>query len=358
MRLALTLARRGLGNVWPNPSVGCVIVNGDRVVGRGWTQPNGRPHAERVALDQAGAAAKGATAYVTLEPCSHHGKTPPCADALIAAGITRVVAALEDPDPRVSGDGFRALREAGIHVDVGCCQDEAFELNLGFLLQRTLGRPMVTLKLAATLDGKIATAAGESRWITGSQSRRMVHHMRAEHDAIMIGSGTAIADDPRLDIRLDGLRQRAPVRVVADSALSLSLTSQLAVTAQEQPVWLCHRHDVDQSRLKAWQSTSAELIEVGGGSSLSPSDMLQKLGQRGITRVLCEGGAGLAASLLSENLVDRLVLFSAGKAMGSEGVPVIGPLGVSQLSLAPLFTLLSTRQIGEDAVSVWAPIAR
>ena len=195
MRAALALARRGLGNTWPNPAVGCVIVNEGRVVGRGWTQRGGRPHAETEALARAGSAATGATAYVTLEPCSHHGKTPPCAEALIGARIARVVAAVEDPDPRVSGAGIARLRDAGVEVETGLCAEEAAELNAGFFCRVTHGRPLVTLKLATSLDGRIATANGESRWITGPAARERAHLLRATHDAVLVGTGTAFADD-------------------------------------------------------------------------------------------------------------------------------------------------------------------
>ena len=207
MRAAFALARRGLGNVWPNPAVGCVLVRDGRVVGRGWTQPGGRPHAETEALRRAGALARGATAYVSLEPCSHWGRTSPCADALIAAGVRRVVAALEDPDPRVSGSGIARLREAGIAVETGLGAAEAAEINAGFLTRQRLGRPLVTLKLATSLDGKIATATGESQWITGPSARAYAHKLRAEHDAIMVGTGTVLADDPQLTCRLPGLSQ-------------------------------------------------------------------------------------------------------------------------------------------------------
>lgn len=359
MRTALTLARRGLGRVWPNPAVGCVIVKDERLVGRGWTQPSGRPHAETVALAQAGTQVKGATAYVTLEPCSHKGKTPPCADALISAGIVRVVCALEDPDPRVSGNGFAKLREAGIKVDIGLLNDQAVNINHGFLLHRTLERPMVTLKMASTLDGRTATKTGESRWITGEASRHVVHLMRAEHDAVLIGAGTALADDPMLDTRLSGMRHISPVRVIADGGLSLSLNSRLAVTATDIPTWICHRKNVDASRKKAWASTGVKLIEVEEEAGrLIPADMLRKLAGLGITRILCEGGATLAASLIAEGFVDRLALFSAGVSIGMEGIPVIGSLNIAHLSNAPRFEILTTRQIGNDVMSMWHPIAR
>ncbi len=204
MRAALALARRGLGRTWPNPAVGCVLVKEGRVVGRGWTQRGGRPHAEAEALRRAAGAAKGATAYVSLEPCSHHGKTPPCAEALIAAGISRAVIAMEDPDPRVAGRGLGALREAGIEVTPGIGEAEAREINEGFFLRLEKNRPLVTLKLAMTLDGRIATRTGESRWITGEPARARSHLLRAQHDGVMVGSGTVLADDPLLNVRLPG----------------------------------------------------------------------------------------------------------------------------------------------------------
>src|SRR5689334_20006331 len=213
MRAALALARRGLGTVWPNPAVGCVIVSDGRVVGRGWTQPGGRPHGETEALRRAGEAARRATAYVSLEPCCHWGKTPPCVDALIAAGVRRVVVALEDPDPRVAGRGIARLRDAGVEVETGVCTEEAAEINAGFFCRLRLGRPLVTLKLATSLDGRIATRSGESQWITGPPARERSHLLRATHDAILVGTETVIADDPQLTCRLPGLADRSPVRV-------------------------------------------------------------------------------------------------------------------------------------------------
>ena len=356
MRLALTLAKRGLGRVWPNPAVGCVLVRDNRVIGRGWTQDGGRPHAEVMALAQAGDA-RGATAYVTLEPCAHHGKTPPCANALIKAGVTRVVGALEDPDPRVSGRGFAMLRDAGVRVDTGLLGDQAEAANLGFILNRTLGRPMVTLKMAASLDGRIATHSGESRWITGPQSRRYVHLMRANHDAVLIGRGTAQADDPLLDVREMGLGGASPVRVVADGALSISANSRLALTASDTPLWLCHRPGVPAERRALFANLGARLIEVKSTRSgeLDLVDMAQKLGRAGITRLLVEGGGGLAASLINADLVDQLALFHAGLLLGSGGIPAIGPLGFDALAAHPRLTLTSVRRLGNDSLSLWQP---
>ncbi|MEL6679671.1 MAG: bifunctional diaminohydroxyphosphoribosylaminopyrimidine deaminase/5-amino-6-(5-phosphoribosylamino)uracil reductase RibD, partial [Pseudomonadota bacterium] len=290
---ALALARRGLGRTAPNPAVGCVIVKEGRVLGRGWTQPGGRPHAETMALAQAGEAASGATAYVSLEPCAHHGKTPPCADALAASRIARLVAPMEDPDPRVSGRGFARLREAGVVIDLmPDAAREAAAVNSGFLIRQAIGRPHLTLKLATSLDGRIATARGESRWITGPDARRRVHMMRAQSDAVLVGAGTARADDPMLDIRDMGLAAANPVRVIADGSLALSLTSRLARTAADQPVWFLHHGEVDRARATGWSEAGATLIPVPRTATgvLDPTAMLHALGERGINSVLCEGG--------------------------------------------------------------------
>ncbi|SLN30824.1 Riboflavin biosynthesis protein RibD [Pseudoruegeria aquimaris] len=354
MRLALTLAARGLGRCWPNPAVGCVIVKDGRVVGRGFTQPGGRPHAERVALAQAGAAARGATAYVTLEPCAHHGKTPPCAEGLIEAGVARVVSALQDSDPRVAGKGHAMLRAAGITVETGVMAEEARAANLGFFLKVERQRPMVTLKLANSFDGRIATATGESQWITGPAARRLVHAERACHDAVLVGGGTARADDPSLTVRGLGIAHQ-PVRVVASRRLDLPRTGQLARTARDVPVWLLHGRDASPEDVSAWQALGAETIEVpvAANRELSVAEALAALAGRGLTRVFCEGGGAFAASLLNADLVDRLVGFTAGVALGAEGRPSLGAMGVERLAEAPRFALKEVRAVGGDVMHVW-----
>lgn len=355
MRLALSLGARGLGRVWPNPAVGCVIVKSDRVLGRGWTQPGGRPHAEVIALNAAGASAAGSTAYVTLEPCSHHGKSPPCADALIAAGVSRVVVALGDPDPRVNGQGIARLRAAGIKVETGLCAGLAQAAHAGFLSRVTRGRPVITLKLASSFDGRIATASGESQWITGPQSRRMVHGLRAAHDAVLVGAGTARADDPGLTVRGLGVTHQ-PVRVVCSGLLDLPLDGALANSAAGVPLWLVHGPDAPAARRVKWHQRGARLIEVGkaGGGQLDPDAMVRALGAAGLTRVFVEGGGMLAASLLGAELVDTLVGFTAGLALGAEGRPAIGPLGLGRLDEAPRFDLVEQRQVGADMMHRWA----
>ena len=353
MALALSLGRRGQGACWPNPAVGCVIVRDGRVVGRGWTQPGGRPHAEVEALARAGAAARGATAYVSLEPCAHHGKTPPCAEALIRAGIARVVAPVEDSDGRVAGQGFAMLRAAGVKVTTGVLADEAEQDLAGFFLKTEQGRPLVTLKLASSFDGRIATASGHSQWITGPAARRLVHGMRARHDAVMVGAGTARADDPSLTVRDLGV-SRQPVRVVVSRRLDLPLISNLARTARQVPVWICHGTDADTERLRAWERLGARLFPCGvSGTQLDPGQVLSRLGEAGITRVFCEGGGALAASLLGDDLVDELVGFTAGIAIGAEGLPAIGALGLGRLDAAPRFELVETRMVGGDVMHRW-----
>lgn len=354
MRLALGLAARGLGRVWPNPAVGCVIVNNARIVGRGFTQPGGRPHAETVALAQAGDAARGATAYVSLEPCAHHGQTPPCADALIAAGISRAVIALQDPDPRVDGGGIARLRQAGIDVKTDILQGDATRLQQGFLRRVQRARPMLTLKLAASFDGRIATATGESQWITGPAARRAVHGMRARHDAVLVGGGTARADDPSLTVRDLGIAQQ-PVRVVWSRRLDLPLTGNLARTAKDVPLWVCHGADADAGLQQVWSDLGARLfaVPVGAGRQIDPNAALQALGNAGLTRVFCEGGGALAASLLGADLVDELVGFTAGLALGAEGQPALGAMGIDRLADAPRFHLIETRAVGGDAMHIW-----
>ena len=353
MRLALSLGRRGQGRCWPNPAVGCVIVKEDRILGRGWTQAGGRPHAERVALDRAGAAARGATAYVSLEPCAHHGHTPPCADALIAAGVARVVSPLEDSDARVSGRGFAMLRAAGVEVVTGILADEAAADHAGFFRKATQGRPWLTLKLASSFDGRIATATGHSQWITGPEARRAVHGLRASHDAVMVGAGTARADDPALTVRGLGLDHQ-PVRVVVSRRLDLPRDGKLARTAGEIPLWLCHGPEADASRLAAWRDVGARLLpcELDGGH-IDPAALCQALGEQGLTRVFCEGGSALAASLLSAGLVDELAGMTAGFAVGAEGLPAVGAMGLSTLEEAMRFHLVELRQVGGDVLHRW-----
>ena len=352
MSAALGLARRGLGSVWPNPSVGCVLVRQDRVVGRGRTAPGGRPHAETEALAQAGELARGADAYVTLEPCSHHGKTPPCADALIKAGVARVFVGAQDPDPRVSGRGLARLREAGIEVVSRVLEEEAREVIAGFQCRVEKGRPLVTMKIAATLDGRTATHKGESQWITGDEARARGHLLRAQSDAIMIGSGTALIDDPMLTCRLPGLEDRSPIRIVVDSRLSLPLTGKLVASAGDIPLWLLTRTGNPPERRAALGECGVEVIEVGPGpdGTVDLSAGLRELGERGLTRLLVEAGGHLAAALLRQDLVDRLAWFRAPMLIGGDGLPAAVSFGTDNLADAPRWRLLSAASLGTDMV--------
>lgn len=347
MQMALSLGRRGLGRVWPNPAVGCVIVKQGRVIGRGWTADGGRPHAEPRALAMAGGAARGATAYVTLEPCAHHGKTPPCADALITAGIARVVIACEDPDPRVNGGGSAMLRAAGIEVVTGICEAEARRDHFGFLSKVERGRPMLTLKLAMTLDGRIATASGESQWITGPEARRRVHMQRATHDAVMVGAGTVRSDDPSLTVRGLGV-DRQPARVVVSASGNLPKSNNLTLTASDIPVFLCHSSTSDVSD---WVNSGVTSVPLNDGTDIL--EAMNALGALGLTRVYCEGGGQLASSLLQAGLVDELILFTAGKAIGANGRAGLGDLGLERLCDAPQFSLVSEERVGADLMSRW-----
>ena len=353
MAHALALAARGLGRTWPNPAVGCVIVRDGRILGRGWTQPGGRPHAERRALDLAGDAT-GATAYVTLEPCAHHGHTPPCAKALVAARVGRVVTALTDPDPRVSGKGHALLRAAGIKVTENVLAAEARRLNAGFLKRVTMGLPFVTLKLATTIDGRIATASGESRWITGPQARRFVHGLRLSHDAVMVGSGTASADDPDLTARDIGATHQ-PVRILLDRRLSHSPDSHLGKTAQNHPVWILHAADAPATAQQAWTTTGARLIPCPTAQGhLDLTAALHLLAAEGITRILSEGGGTIAAALIAAGLVDDLIHLTAGKLIGGDGTASLGPLAVRNLANAPVFRPIGHQTLGPDTLSHWS----
>ncbi len=361
MRSALALARRGLGHVWPNPTVGCVIVKDGRIVGRGVTAAGGRPHAEAVALAQAGMMAQGATAYVTLEPCAHKSKRgPDCAGALIAAGVRRVVSALIDPDPRTSGKGFAKLQAAGLHVESGLLAKEAADMNAGFLMRINEGRPLITLKLATSLDGRIATHTGHSQWITGPVARSRAHLLRAENDGIVVGIQTALRDDPSLTCRLPGLQDRSPVRIVFDSRLRLPLTRNLIATAKETPTWMVclEAQGENHYRAEALRECGVHLFEVGPDENGRPDmeEALQKLAEHGMTRLLIEGGGQLAASLLQADLVDRLAWFRAPIVIGGDGVPGAVGYGVALLEEANRFQVQKSISCGDDVLTLYQRI--
>ena len=337
MSLALALGRRGLGNTWPNPAVGAVIVRDEGgtpvVVGRGWTQPGGRPHAETEALRRAGAAARGATMYVTLEPCSHHGKTPPCADAVVAAGIRRVVSAIEDPNPEVAGQGHARLRAAGIAVEVGVGAAEARRAHAGHIRRITDGRPHVTLKLALSADDKAGLAGRRPVAITGEAVRARVHRLRAMNDAILIGIGTALADDPQLTCRLPGMEKFSPVRGVLDAQLRLRPDSALARTARATPVWVVAAPAASSDAARALTAQGVEVLHAPAQSGrLDLAAVLRLLAERGITRLMVEGGPIVAAAFVAADLVDEAVLFRSPKVIGPDGIAALEGLGLDALT--------------------------
>jgi diaminohydroxyphosphoribosylaminopyrimidine deaminase/5-amino-6-(5-phosphoribosylamino)uracil reductase len=326
MRLALALGRRNLGNTWPNPAVGAVIVKDGAVIARGWTQEGGRPHAEIEALRRAKKAAQGATLYVSLEPCSHQGKTPPCADAIIRAGITRVVSAMEDPNPDVAGQGHERLRAKGITVDVGLGADEARNIHAGHVTRITKGRPYVTLKLAISADGKAGLAGRKPAAISGQGARDRVFQIRAASDAILVGIGTVLSDDPQLTCRLPGMFERSPVRVVLDGDLRLPLATSVVATVREAPTWVFTSHRPSAIAEEILQQKGCKVFRVDEDNGrLDLHQVLKALAEQGITRCLVEGGPTVASSLVAANLVDEAILVRGQKNIGDTGIdPVEG----------------------------------
>ena len=355
MRLALALGRRGLGRVRPNPAVGAVVVCDDGampvIVGRGWTAPGGRPHAETEALTRAGAAARGATLYVTLEPCSHHGKTPPCADAIVAAGIARVVCAIEDPYPQVAGRGFARLAAAGIAVDIGVGAAEALRAHAGHLRRVRDGRPHVTLKLAVSADGKAGARGRKPVAITGAPALARAHLLRAQNDAVLVGIGTALADDPALTCRLPGMAARSPVRVVLDAGLRLPLVSRLAQSARVTPVWAIAGVDAAPSAEWALQDRGVEILRLGVRSGrIDLAAALTRLAERGITRLLVEGGPIVASAFLAADLVDEAVVFRAPVVVGEDGIAALEGLPLAALTESPSLRPIAAERLGDDSV--------
>jgi diaminohydroxyphosphoribosylaminopyrimidine deaminase / 5-amino-6-(5-phosphoribosylamino)uracil reductase len=347
MALALALGRRGLGRTWPNPAVGAVIVKDGVIIGRGWTQDGGRPHAEVEALRRAGEAANDATLYVTLEPCSHHGKTPPCADAVIAAGITRVVSALEDPNPEVAGQGHARLRAAGIAVDIGIGADDARRDHAGHILRFTKGRPHVLLKLAISADGKAAAAGRKPVAITGEAARDRVHLLRAHSDAIMVGIGTVLADDPMLTCRLPGMARYSPVRIVADGMLRLPRNSRLVQSAHDVPVWALAGSGAPQQAEFDLLASGVEVLRSRQSTdTLDLRDALELLAVKGITRLMVEGGPKLAAAFLAADLIDEAILFHSPGIVGAEGLDALDHR--SKAALEMRFQRISSASVGPD----------
>ena len=354
MRSALALARRGLGSVWPNPAVGCVIVRDGRMVGRGWTQPGGRPHAEAEALARAGAAARGATAYVTLEPCCHWGRTPPCADALIAAGVGRVVTAMPDPDLRVNGQGHARLEAAGIAVTTGVLAEEAAIAHAGHLVRVTKSRPHVMLKLAVSADGMIGRREGERMLVSGKHAFEVVQIMRTAYDAMMVGIGTVLVDDPRLTVRLPGLARRTPARVVLDAFARMPPTAKLLQTIDEAPLEVFVASDAPHERIAALMAAGAEAIPVAAsGGRLDLAAVLQQLAIDGFTRLLAEGGAEVASSLISADLVDEVIIIRAPVIVGADGVRALGGMALSAIERSPRYRQIDVALVGEDVMRTY-----
>jgi diaminohydroxyphosphoribosylaminopyrimidine deaminase/5-amino-6-(5-phosphoribosylamino)uracil reductase len=358
MDLALALGRRGLGNAWPNPAVGAVVVDAAGtvpvIVGRGWTQPGGRPHAEVEALARAGSRARGRTLYVTLEPCSHHGQTPPCADAIIAAGITRVVSAIEDPNPEVAGEGHARLRAHGIAVEVGLREAEARRAHAGHFRRVRDGRPHVILKLAVSADGKVGLVGRRPAAITGERARARVHLMRAMNDAILIGIGTALADDPQLTSRLPGAETRSPVRIVLDTALRLPESSVLVQTAAHTPVWVFAGTGADAQAEQRLTHHGVEVLRVPATAGrIDLSTVLRVLGSRAITRLMVEGGPILAAALLAADLVDEAAIFRSDVTIGSNGLDALEGLPLSAVTASPRFVPRGVEAVGEDRLEMF-----
>jgi diaminohydroxyphosphoribosylaminopyrimidine deaminase / 5-amino-6-(5-phosphoribosylamino)uracil reductase len=357
MQLALTFGRRGQGRTWPNPAVGAVVVNDGIIVGRGWTQSGGRPHAEPVALAQAGEAARGATLYVTLEPCSHVGKSPPCADAVIAAGIKRVVSAIEDPNPEVAGQGHARLRAAGIAVDIGLCALEAARDHAGHFARVRDHRPHVMLKLAVSADDRIAAAGRKRVAISGEAAQARMHLLRAQSDAILIGIGTVLADDPLLTCRLPGMEARSPVRVVLDRALRTQGNSRLVRSARATPLWVMTSNLADAPAATILGAAGAEVIRLettaGPRSGLDLRAVLQALAEKGITRLLVEGGARVASSFVSAGLVDEFWLLRGPDNIGADGVAALEGLPLTSLTQSPGFRIRASESLDQDILTVY-----
>jgi len=359
MQLALTLGRRGQGRTWPNPAVGAVVVKDGVIMGRGWTQPGGRPHAEPEALKRAGEAARGATLYVTLEPCSHVGKSPPCADAIIAAGIARVVSAIEDPNPEVAGQGHARLRAAGITVDIGLGALEAAHDHAGHFRRVRDKRPHVILKLAVSSDDKIGAAGRKPVAISGEAAKARVHLLRAQCDAILVGIGTVRADDPLLTCRLPGMETRSPVRVVLDRSLRIPGTSRLVHSARETPLWVMTSSVAEAPAAMKLGAAGAQVIRVATATTPPGLDLptvLHALSERGITRLLVEGGARVASSFVASGLVDEVWLLRGADSVGADGVAALDALPLTSITQSPDFRVRASESLQKDTLTVYERI--
>ncbi len=357
MQLALALGRRGLGRTWPNPAVGAVVVKDDVIVGRGWTQAGGRPHAEPVALAYAGEAARGATLYVTLEPCSHVGKSPPCTDAVIAAGIKRVVSAIEDPNPEVAGQGHARLRAAGITVDIGLGAVEAAHDHAGHFRRVRDKRPHVVLKLAVSADDRIAAVGHKPVAISGEAAKPRMHLLRAQCDAILVGIGTVLSDDPLLTCRLPGMKARSPVRVVLDRALRIPGTSRLVHSARATPLWVMASSLAEAAAAMRLGAAGAQVIRVAAATAPRPgldlAAVLHALAERGITRLLVEGGARVASSFVSAGLIDEFWLLRGSQPIGADGVAALDGMPLTSITQSPGFRVRASESLDGDTLTVY-----
>ncbi len=356
MQLALTLGRRGQGRTWPNPAVGAVVVKDGVIIGRGWTQPGGRPHAEPEALRRAGEAARGATLYVTLEPCSHIGKSPPCADAIIAAGIARVVSAIEDPNPEVAGQGHAKLRAAGISVDIGLGAAEAARDHAGHFRRVRDKRPHVILKLAVSSDDKIGAAGRKPVAISGDAAKARVHLLRAQCDAILVGIGTVRADDPLLTCRLPGMAARSPVRVVLDRNLRIPGSSRLVHSARETPLWVMTSNLAEAPAAMKLGAAGAQVIRVATATTppgLDLAAVLRALSEKGITRLLVEGGARVASSFVAAGFVDEVWLLRGPDPIGADGVAALGALPLTSITKSPNFRVRASESLQKDTLTIY-----
>jgi diaminohydroxyphosphoribosylaminopyrimidine deaminase / 5-amino-6-(5-phosphoribosylamino)uracil reductase len=359
MQLALTLGRRGQGRTWPNPAVGAVVVKDGVIVGRGWTQPGGRPHAEPEALRRAGEAARGATLYVTLEPCSHIGKSPPCADAIIAGGIARVVSAIEDPNPEVAGQGHARLRAAGISVDIGLGAAEAARDHAGHFRRVRDKRPQVILKLAVSSDDKIGAAGRKPVAISGEAAKARVHLLRAQCDAVLVGIGTALSDDPLLTCRLPGMAARSPVRVVLDRNLRIPGSSRLVHSARETPLWVMTSNLAEAAAAMKLGAAGAQVIRVATAATppgLDLATVLRALSEKGITRLLVEGGARVASSFVAAGLVDEAWLLRGAEPVGADGVAALDALPLTSITQSPSFRVRASESLQKDTLTIYERI--
>ncbi|HEY5278175.1 MAG TPA: bifunctional diaminohydroxyphosphoribosylaminopyrimidine deaminase/5-amino-6-(5-phosphoribosylamino)uracil reductase RibD [Pseudolabrys sp.] len=352
MRLALDLGRRGLGRTAPNPAVGAVIVKDGVILGRGWTQDGGRPHAEVEAIKRAGRAARGATLYVTLEPCSHQGQTPPCADAVIKAGIARVVSPMEDPNPEVAGQGHARLREKKIAVDIGLLADEARHVHAGHIARVTQSRPHVLIKLAVSADGKAGLAGRKPTPITGDEARARVFQMRAQNDAILVGIGTVLADNPQLTCRLPGMLARSPVRVVLDAQLRTPLSLSVISTVREFPTWVFCSAKASEMAADILQQKGVRVFRVAETDGRLDLDaVLKTLNGEGITRLMVEGGPTIVASFVAAGLADEVALLHGAKAIGADGIDPLA--GMPLDAVTDGMTLLESEMLGADTLELY-----